>query len=236
MVMSLTEIIKSQYERMMGEATFDCSQGRPLGGDISAKKLHKKERADSCTCSSDFLSSSTPWARAGTAPTYAWALLLLALPASVQSALRPQVYLSWPHSGLYTLSFRHFPLQPFRPCALNSTSLVFLSHTYFSLTQKCRIYLCPIFLECYVWQDFGLGDNLMRLFNRCLFYWVFINNTDVQSKTGHLILCFYLLTFWFFKKPLVTWIVFLLSWGFILHFLSFFFFCPRGFSNFTSYT
>lgn len=64
----------------------------------------------------------------------------------------------------------------------------------------------------------------MRLFNRCLFYWVFINNTDVQSKTGHLILCFYLLTFWFFKKPLVTWIVFLLSWGFILHFLSFFFF------------
>ena len=66
----------------------------------------------------------------------------------------------------------------------------------------------------------------MRLFNRCLFYWVLIDNTDVQSKTGHL----YLLIFWFLKKPLVIW----MSWGFMLHL--FFFFCPQGFSNFTSYS
>ena len=62
----------------------------------------------------------------------------------------------------------------------------------------------------------------MRLFNRCLFYWVFIDNTDVQSKTGHLILCFYLLMFWLLKKPLVIW----MSWGFMLHL---FFFALKGF-------
>ena len=52
----------------MGEATFNCSQGRPLWGDISAKKLHRKKIANSCTCSFDSLSSSMSWARAGTVP------------------------------------------------------------------------------------------------------------------------------------------------------------------------
>lgn len=63
----------------------------------------------------------------------------------------------------------------------------------------------------------------MRLFNRCLFYWVFI----VQSKTGHFILCFYLLMFWFLKKTSCH-----MDYLFVLGVYtasSFFFFALKGF-------